>query len=308
MKIRSPFPAGLSCAMVLAIAFLNVALVCPGAASANKKRIKVFVSILPQAYFVERVGGERVDVSVLVGPGYSPATYEPTPRQMAELGKAKVYFRIGVPFENVWITRISRANPHMKVIDTRFGIGLVPMMTHHHGKSEQHPEDDDHTRGLKDPHIWLSLRLVKVQAQNICRALVSEDPTQKAYYQDNLRAFHHDLDRLDAEIKKTLQNLKTRKFMAFHPAWGYFACDYGLEQIPVAVEGKEPSARALADLIKRARQEGIKVVFVQAQFSTRNAETVAQAIGGRIARIDPLAKDYLKNMRKIAEAFAKVMQ
>ncbi len=291
--------------MFLAIAFLNAAQVCSEPSSDTKKKIKIFVSIPPQAYFVERVGGERVDVSVLVGPGYSPATYEPTPRQMAELGKAKVFFRIGVPFENVWMMRISRANPHMNVIDTRRDIELRPMKAHHRKETKQYQHDP---KGMKDPHIWLSPRLVKVQAQNICHALIFEDPAQRAFYQDNLRAFHHDLDRLDTEIKETLENLKTRKFMAFHPAWGYFARDYGLEQIPIEVEGKEPSARALADLIKRAKQEGIKVVFVQAQFSTKNAETVARAIGARIVRIDPLAKDYLKNIRKIAETFRKVIQ
>jgi zinc transport system substrate-binding protein len=294
-----------SCAIVLAITFLPSAQICPEPSSNTKKKIKVFVSILPQAYFVERVGGERVDVSVLVGPGYGPATYEPTPRQMAELGKASLYFRIGVPFENIWMMRISRANPNMKVIDTRRDIELRPMNVYHPNKAKQH---DSYPERMKDPHIWLSLRLVKVQAQNICRALISEDPAQRVYYQENLRAFHDDLDRLDAEIKKTLQNLKPRKFMAFHPAWGYFARDYGLEQIPIEIEGKEPSASALAGLIKRANQEGIKVVFVQAQFSTRNAETVAEAIGGRIVQIDPLAKDYLKNMRKIAETFRKVIQ
>jgi zinc transport system substrate-binding protein len=294
------------CAVVLAIAFLNSAHVCAELSSDNKKKIKVFVSILPQAYFAERVGGERVDVSVLVGPGYSPATYEPTPRQMAELGKAKVYFRIGVPFEDVWMTRISGANPHMKVIDSRPPDVEPRHINAYHFNKTKHLHH--YSNGMKDPHIWLSLRLVKVQARNICRALISEDPAQRVYYQENLKAFHHDLDRLDAEIKKILENLKTRKFMAFHPAWGYFARDYGLEQIPIEVEGKEPSARTLAGIIKRARQEGIKVVFVQAQFSTRNAETVAQAIGGRIVQIDPLAKDYMKNMRKIAETFRKVIQ
>lgn len=293
------------CAIVLANAFLPSARVCPEPSSDTKNKIKVFVSILPQAYFVERVGGERVDVSVLVGPGYSPATYEPTPRQMAELGKAKIFFRIGVPFEDMWMMRISSASPHMKVIDTRRDIVLRPMKAYYPDKVEQHHPDP---KGMKDPHVWLSLRLVKVQAQNICNALAFQDPAQRAYYQANLRAFHHDLDRLDAEIEETLENLRTRKFIAFHPAWGYFARDYGLEQIPIEVEGKEPSARALADLIKRAKQEGIKVVFVQTQFSTRNAETVTQAIGGRIVQIDPLAKDYLRNMRKIAETFRKVIQ
>ena len=293
MKSRNIRAAILFCTAFFAILFLSSRTVCPESHWNSNGKIKVFVSILPQAYFVERVGGVQVDVSVLVGPGYSPATYEPTPRQMAELGKAKIYFRIGVPFENVWMMRISRTNPHMKVIDTRRDIELRPMNAYHSDKAQEHHPSP---KGMKDPHIWLSLGLVKVQAQNICRVLISEDPAQRVYYQKNLKAFHHDLDELDAEIKETLENLKTRKFMAFHPAWGYFARDYGLEQIPIEVEGKEPSARALAGLIKRAKQEGIKVVFVQAQFSTRNAETVAQAIGGRIVQIDPLAKNYLKNI------------
>ena len=288
-----------------AILFLNSPPVCPESPGDSKGRIRVFVSILPQAYFVERVGGERVDVSVLVGPGYSPATYELRPKQMAELAKAQLYFRIGVPFEDVWMTRISKANPHMTVIDTRRDIELRSMKATHHKGAEHH---HDQTSGLKDPHIWLSLRLVKIQAQNISRALISEDPAHKAYYEDNLRAFKHDLDRLDAEISEIMKDSKRRRFMVFHPAWGYFARDYGLEQIPVEVEGKEPSAKALAHLIIRAKQDGIKVIFVQAQFSTKNAETVARAIGGRIIRIDPLTKDYLKNMIKVAETFRKVMQ
>jgi zinc transport system substrate-binding protein len=305
MRRKNIRTAILYCAAFSAILFLGSTPVCPESHGESKNKIKVFVSILPQAYFVERVGGERVDVSVLVGPGYSPATYEPTPRQMAELGKAKVYFRIGVPFENVWIMRISRANPRMNVIDTRHNVELRSMKAYHPHKAEEHHPSP---KEMKDPHIWLSLRLVKIQAQNICHALISEDPAHKTYYEGNLEAFSHDLDRLDAAIKSVFKNLKTRKFMAFHPAWGYFAHDYGLEQIPVEVEGKEPSARGLADLIARANQEGIKVVFVQAQFSTRNAETVARAIGGRIVQIDPLAKDYLKNMKKITETFRKVVQ
>ena len=176
---------------------------------------------------------------------------------------------------------------------------------HNHGERER---DHDHGKGLKDPHIWLSLRLVKIQAQNICDALVAADPAHRAYYQNNLRGFHSDLDKVDAEITGILEGLKARKFMAFHPAWGYFARDYGLEQIPIEVEGKEPSARALADLIRYTKQEGIKVVFVQTQFSTKNAETVTRAIGGRILQIDPLAGDYLKNMKKIAETFKKAIQ
>ena len=303
--MRSILLVTLSLTLVLGFVFLSAPRLYSKPSLDSGDRIRLFVSILPQAYFLERVGGERVDVSVMVGRGHSPAMYEPRPKQMTRLSEARLYFRIGVPFENVWMQRISKVNPKMKVIDTRRGIELLSMKADHHGK---HQGDHDDGKGLKDPHIWLSLRLVKVQAQNICDALIAEDRAHSGYYQNNLRRFHSDLDRMDAEITETLANLKTRKFMAFHPAWGYFARDYGLEQMPIEVEGKDPNARALADLIKRAKEEGIKVVFVQTQFSAKSAETVAQAIGGRIVQIDPLAKDYLKNMRKIAETFRKVVQ
>ena len=270
----------------------------------DMEKIKIFVSILPQAYFVERVGGDRVDVSVMVGPGQSPATYEPMPRQMVELGKAKLFFRIGVPFENVWMDRISKTNPKMKVIDTRRGIKLLPMKTHHLKTPKQHAGHQQ--GGLKNPHIWTSIRLVKIQAKNICDALTNIDPANKVYYQDNLRAFIDDLNNLDAEIVESLKDVRTRKFMVFHPAWGYFAHDYGLEQIPIEIGGKEPGARKLANLIEEAKNDGIKIIFVQKQFSKKSAEAIATAIGGRIVQIDPLARDYLNNMKMIAETFRSI--
>ena len=272
----------------------------------DMEKIKVFVSILPQAYFVERVGGDRVDVSVMVGPGQNPATYEPMPRQMVELSKAKLFFRIGVPFEDVWMDRISKTNPKMKVIDTRRGIKLLPMKTHHHKAPKQHTglQKD----GLKDPHIWTSIRLVKIQAQNICDALINLDQDNKGYYQDNLRAFIDDLNNLDAEIVESLKGIRARKFMVFHPAWGYFARDYGLDQIPIEIGGKEPGARDLINLIEEAKNDGIKIIFVQKQFSEKSAEALSAAIKGRIIQIDPLARDYLNNMKIIAETFRRVIQ
>jgi zinc transport system substrate-binding protein len=272
----------------------------------DMEKIKVFVSILPQAYFVERVGGDRVDVSVMVGPGQNPATYEPMPRQMVELSKAKLFFRIGVPFEDVWMDRISKTNPKMKVIDTRRGIKLLPMKTHHHKAPKQHTglQKD----GLKDPHIWTSIRLVKIQAQNICDALINLDQDNKGYYQDNLRAFIDDLNNLDAEIVESLKGIRARKFMVFHPAWGYFARDYGLDQIPIEIGGKEPGARELVNLIEEAKNDGIKIIFVQKQFSEKSAEALSAAIKGRIIQIDPLARDYLNNMKIIAETFRRVIQ
>jgi zinc transport system substrate-binding protein len=232
---------------------------------------------------------------------------------MAALSKAGLYFRIGVPFEDVWIERIRKSNPNMKVVDTRRGMVLLAMKRHHQGDAEKgyghlgHQEAHDE-KGLKDPHVWLSLRRVKTVAQNMCDALIAENPSQRSFYIDNLSAFHHDLDALDAEITEIMKNAKTRQFMVFHPAWGYFAHDYGLEQMPIEIEGKEPSAKALSHLIKAATEKGIKIVFVQKQFSKIGAETVARAIGGRVIPIDPLARDYMENMRKIAKTFSEVLQ
>ncbi|MDY6950353.1 MAG: zinc ABC transporter substrate-binding protein [Thermodesulfobacteriota bacterium] len=287
------------------------------------EKIRAFVSILPQAYFLERVGGDRVEVSVMVGPGHSPHTYEATPIQMAELSEARLYFRIGVDFENVWMERVSKINPDMKVVDTRRGIELRPMRNHRHEEAHNDHEAKHHEHhrqgrptehhnhvgpGMKDRHIWLSPRLVKIQAKTICEALIKEDPSNRAYYEANMKAFHRDLDQLDREIARSLKDIKSRKFMVFHPSWGYFAHDYGLEQIPIEMEGKEPTAKSLHHVIEEAKEEGIKIIFVQKQFSKARAETVARAIGGRVVQIDPLARDYLSNMRQLAHTFEDALK
>ncbi len=285
--------------------FLGDAPVCGKSSVGSKARIKVFVSIPPQAYFVERVGGDRVDVSVMVGPGHSPATYEPRPKQMAAIGDAMLYFRIGVPFENAWMSRLAGLNPQMRVVDARRGIELISLKGHGHGQVGKDPHRGS---GAVDPHIWASLRLAKIQANSICSALISEEPANRVYFEGNLAGFHRDLDKLDAQIAEMFRDLKTRTLMVFHPAWGYFARDYGLEEIPVEVESKEPSARALVDFIRRAKQQRIKVVFVQKQFSKASAKAVASAIGAGVVEVDPLARDYLNNMRNVAETFARFLQ
>ena len=251
------------------------------------------------------MGGKHIDVSVMVGPGQSPATYEPRPKQMAALNKARFYFCIGVPFEDVWMERISKANPNLKLIDTRRGIELLSMKAYH-----GHDNEGSHHHGpeIKDPHIWLSPRLVKIQAENICAALIAEDIAHRPYYESNLRAFQAELDQRDGEISDILKHIKTRKFMVFHPALGYFARDYALEEIPIERQGKEPSAKALAALIEQGKKEGVQVVFVQQQFGHASAEMIARAIGGKVVYIDPLAEDYLENIRKIAESLTKAMQ
>ncbi|ADJ27670.1 metal ABC transporter solute-binding protein, Zn/Mn family [Nitrosococcus watsonii] len=264
--------------------------------------LPVFVSILPQKYFVERIGGQRVQVSVMVRQGQSPETYEPTPRQMAKLAQAKLYFRIGIPFENIWLERMIAANPKMEVVDCRQGISLLPVMQNH-----SILEAGDH-HGMADPHIWTSPPLVKIMAAHIRNALIAVKPVFSSQFEKNYQAFIQDLNQLDQYIRQTLAGITHRHFMVFHPAWSYFARTYGLEEIPIEQAGKEPGAKSLAALIERGRQEGFRAIFVQKQSSRSNAELVARAIGAKVIVLDPLAEDYGRNLRHVASVLAKVLR
>jgi zinc transport system substrate-binding protein len=265
---------------------------------------RVTVSIMPQKYFVERVGGEHVEVNVMVLPGNSPATYEPKPEQITALSKSAAYFSVGVPFENAWLDKIASANDKMRVVDTAAGIERVPIDAHYKVELKGRPQSD--AEG-KDPHIWLSPSLVKIQARNIHDALVELDPDNEADYNANLDTFIADIDALTADIEETLADIPNRKFMVFHPSWGYFGDDFELEMIPIEVGGQEPSAAELAALVTKARAEGIHVIFVQPEFSTENAETIASEIGGTVLPISPLAEDWLSNLSQVTKTFAIVL-
>jgi zinc transport system substrate-binding protein len=263
--------------------------------------LSVFVSILPEQYFVEQIGGQHVEVHVLVGPGHSPATFEPTPRQLASLALAHLYFRIGVDFEQAWMERLAAVNPAMKVVDLREGILLRTM--------ERPPGVGlSQATRMKDPHIWTDPRLAKVMARHICDALNEADPADRNEYEGNYAVLAGALDRLDSDIRATLAPLTMREFITFHPAWGYFADAYGLKQIPIEAEGKEPGPKTLAALIDFARRQHIHVIFVQQQFSRRTAETIARTIGARVVAIDPLAEDYPDNLRRVAAELAGAME
>jgi zinc transport system substrate-binding protein len=272
------------------------------AAAPSSTPIKSFVSVLPLKYFVERVGGDAVEVSVMVGPGRSPHTYEPTPRQMAELSRTQIYYRVGVPFEQIWIKRIADLNPHLRFVDLRKDIRLLDSPAHHH---EDHGETAVEE---KDPHVWTDPRLVKIMAEQIRETLTALDPARGDQFAANYRAFAADLDRLDRFIRDRLAGVRQRKFLVFHPAWGYFAEAYGLQQMAIETEGKEPGPKALARIIALARKEKIRTIFVQQQFSRTTANTVARAIDGRVLPVDPLAEDYLANMRLAAEAFVQSLE
>jgi zinc transport system substrate-binding protein len=264
--------------------------------------ISVFVSVLPQKYFVERVGGRRVRVNVMVLPGHSPATYEPTPRQLLRLSDARAYFRIGVPFEESWIARIRAANPRMNIIDTSAGTDLL------RPQRSGLRLDTSHLGHDKDPHSWTSPPVVRIQSQQIRDALVALDPANRSEYEANHRRFAQALKELDQYIRNRLRDIDRRSFLVFHPSWGYYAQTYGLRQISIEKQGKAPGAKQLTEIIDLARSEGINVIFVQRQFSRETAESIARAIGAKLITVDPLAENYIDNLKHVTDSFAQAMR
>lgn len=254
--------------------------------------ISVFVSILPQAFFVERIGGEHVAIQVLVGPGESPATYEPTPKQMAQMAESDLYFAIGVPFETAVLPRLRDSFKDLEIVETQAGIEMARLEGHKH---------EGHEGEHLDPHVWLSPRHARIIAENIKDTLTRIDSAHADDYVSNLAKLEADLDETDAKVARHLQSLRGEEIYVFHPAYGEFAEAYGLTQVAIEVEGQSPSAKQLAEMIERARAHNVKVIFVQPQFSQRTANTVAEAVGAEVVTLDPLSRDYLTNLKDMAE-------
>ncbi|MFH1709267.1 MAG: zinc ABC transporter substrate-binding protein [Planctomycetota bacterium] len=279
---------------------------CGGKAAAPSGNLDVFVSIPPQAYIAEQVGGPGVRVSVMVGPGQNPHTFALTPAQITGLANARVYFTIGLPFEKIIIDRIRQNNPGLMVIDSAAGITLRSMEEDGHADGEEghgpgaEDADHHHAEGDADPHIWLDPVNAKMIATNMTAALKAADPAHAADYDTRLQSFNTAMDTLHAELAAALAPLQCRDFFVFHPAFGYFGDRYGLHQVAVETGGKEPSAKQLAALIDRARAAKVKVIFVQPQFPSRSAEAVAREIGGVVVPMDDLARDYPTNLRDMA--------
>ncbi|MFO8031564.1 MAG: zinc ABC transporter substrate-binding protein [Desulfohalobiaceae bacterium] len=278
----------------------------PGQVSADQNKIQVVVSIAPQKYFVQEIGGEFVDVAVLLPPGASPHGFEPKSSQMVELGQAQLYMAIGVGYEKTLLPRLQSMHPDLEIVHTDKGIKKMPMLEQ--AQQEQGHEQEDQQAGL-DPHVWLAPDLVLIQAQNIYQALAEAMPEKKADLQENLLDLQQEILQLHQEILAALQGISPgSKFMVLHPAWGYFARTYGLVQVPIEVEGKEPKARHLRELIEQAKQEGIRAVFVSPQFSESSARTIADSISGEIVSIDPLGRNWKQNMLKVADKLQEAMQ
>jgi len=258
----------------------------------------VFVSIPPQAFVVEWLAGDLVKVGVLLPPGASPATYEPTPKQMAALDQAQLYLQIGAPFEGPVLEKVTVLMPDLQVVDCRVDVGLEPIGGDGH----------DHGHGLLDPHIWLDPVRMRLIAATTAKALQDIIPDQSSAIEDRLADLQAAIDETDKRVARVLGPVAGNTLLVFHPAYGYFTRRYGLIQRAVEVDGKAPSARRLATIIEELQQQQVPALFVQPQFSRSTAERVAGALGCELVELDPLAGDYLANLEIMADRIVGVIQ
>jgi len=270
-------------------------------------KINVTVSILPQKYFVQKIAGNLANVTVMVRPGSEPASYEPKPQQLSHLLKSQIYFSIGVPYERVWLKRFKDINPKLIFINTGKNIKKIPMLSSYSFGSKMKKRLKIKISDL-DPHIWLSPLLVKKIVLNIEKAFIKIDPKHAKIYKKNLVMFDKNIEALHNYGILKLKNLKHRKFIVFHPVWGYFAKEFNLKQIPIQLEGKNPSLLALTKLINYAKKSNIKVIFVQPEFSKKSAEVIASSIKGKVVVLDPLELNWKVGIKKAINTFSQVLK
>ena len=289
----------------LAVIFLAVIFALPSHETwAEDKVITVSVSILPQAFFVEKIGGRYVHPLVMVPPGTSPATYEPKPRQLARLSQCAIYFAQGLPFESAWLPRFRKSNPIMRVVPCYRGVERIPVAS-----SLSTPDRRGHHNIHLDPHIWLSPPLTIVEVRNILEALLKQDPSREEFYKGNYRRFVGEMVDLDLKIRDLFKGVGTRNsFLVYHPAWGYFAKTYGLRQLAVEREGKKPLAHDLKQFITLAKEKGFTELFIQPQISSHSARVIANSIGARLVILDPLARQWDKNLLHAAQKIRKALR
>lgn len=258
----------------------------------------VIVSVAPHKFFVERIANGSVDVILMVPAGASSHSYEPTPKQMVNAGKAQMWFLLGEPFETKAIKALKSYNSNLELVDMRQNLSLLSDHCHH----GHHHHHHDH---CKDPHIWLSPKMAKIQAQTIAAALIQKYPANQEMYQKNLTLFLSELDQLDKNIQMLLSPLKNRAFLVSHPAYAYFARDYDLTQLSIEFEGKDPTPKQLDSILRAAKNNRIQTIFTQYQYSNKAARLVAKELGAKIVDLDPYSEDYLNAMMKIAQSFAE---
>lgn len=270
--------------ILLFLTILSVAVSCRDNMRQAPDRRVITVTIEPLRYFAECIAGDRFDVETMVPQGGNPETYEPSARQMMNLSHSVLYVKVGsIGFERTWMKKLEQNAPHAIIVDSSDGISMM--------KTEN---------GIPDPHTWMSTANSLIIAENIYRALVKIDKKDSIYFKKNLENLIDSINHVDSEIRHLVRNAKTRSFLIYHPILTYYARDFGLTQIPLEEESREPSARQMHNIISRAKNERVKVFFVQKEFANRNINAVTESTGADTAEIDPLGYDWQNEMIKVA--------
>ena len=294
--------------LFLGVVFLGFSVSAAGIAEKNTlssatetKKPMIVVSILPQQYFVQRISGDLADFVVLVGEGQSPHTYEPTPNQMAQLAQADVWILSGTDFEISLEPKIRSLYPKLLVVDGTEGVVFRSLEAHSHEGEEEH--DGAAEVGI-DRHTWLGKDAALVMSKHIKEALISLLPLNKEVIEANYQSLVADIEAEFSRLEGLLLPLKGRTVFVYHPAFGYFFDEFGIIQEAVETGGKEPTAKALSSLIEMAKEDNAAAIFVQKQFPVATANTVAKAIGAQVIGLDPLAPNWLENIRLMGETLA----
>ncbi|EPO1980945.1 metal ABC transporter solute-binding protein, Zn/Mn family [Campylobacter upsaliensis] len=256
----------------------------------------VSVSIAPQEFFVKKIAGDSVEINTLLPQNSDEHTFEFKATHLSKLEKSDLYFTMGLEFEKVFLDKFKRNFPNLSIVNTQKNIHFLEFEEEH----EHH--DHDHA---KDIHTWLDPILVKTLATNIATALKEKYPQNAKMYENNLQNFHKELESLNSQIDEELKGVKNRKFIVYHPSWAYFAKRYHLEQIPVEIAGKEPKISDLKRIIKKAKEENIKVIFVQPGFPENAARVLAKECNAKITMINHLSKEWDKELLETTKALKK---
>ena len=271
----------------------------------HAQSMDVFVSIPPQKWLIDHIGGERVSSHVLINKGQDPHTFEPSPVQIAKLASASLYFTTDMPFEKMIVRILQQNSTTLRIVNAAQDITKIPIQVHH--DTHAHHDHGTTLQQNLDPHIWLSPVNLKIMAHTITATLVNEDPTNKKLYERNLVQVIETLDELHTKLQHLLAPYQGETIFVFHPSFGYFTHTYNLHQEAVEVAGKTPTPKQLITIIQKAKEEKIRVIFVQPQFDTKSGAAVASAISGRVVPLDPLAEDIIDNLLLMGDSIAKAL-
>ena len=285
-----------------------LAVFCLHSVYADKSgKINVFVSIMPQKYFAEKVGGDLVNVSVLVPSGTSPENFDPSPKQIVQLGNSDVYFTMGVPFENIFLDKLKVGKKKLAIAPCDKDV--PKLKNDEHDEHEEHGhEQGHHHHGEFDPHIWTDPELIKIIAQNMADTFSTIDPGNTSTYAANLDNFKRELDALQSQLSHELSPYKGRVFYVYHSAYTYFAKRFDLVQKSIETGEKKPTPAKLRELVNQANQDNVKTIFIQPEFPASGAKRVAESIGGKTVSISVLEYDVMSNMRKTAALLVEAFE